>query len=93
MLARLYKDRKPSVALKYAIQASKLGDQKAVVLHAEILDSGLVHDPEHISTERAQLISQLLVKLDPVFSSNAVDSESIQRSGFIQFIEGLINNS
>ena len=81
-------DRNPSKALDYARVAAKLGDERAATVQAEILDTTDISDTTNTSSSRVMITSQLLAKLDPVFSQNVRESESLKGLGFIQVITG-----
>ena len=81
-------DRNPSKALDYARVAAKLGDERAATVQAEILDTTDISDTTNTSSSRVMITSQLLAKLDPVFSQNVRESESLRDLGFIQVITG-----
>ena len=91
-LARLHLTSNPSKDHSYAIQAASLGDIGAEAVLAEILDSGNVSSTTHTSTNRVELMGQLLAKLDPEFSYNVNKSEKLRTSGFITYMAGLCIN-
>ena len=91
MLGRLYSDRDASLAVHYSQLATGLGDVKADAVHAAVLDAIHPQGQDHVSRARLHLVSQVLVKLDPVFSYNSLKSESIRQSGFILFILGTVH--
>ena len=81
-------DRNPSKALDYARKAAELGDERNATVQAEILDTKDLSDPTHTSSSCVMITSQLLAKLDPAFSQNVRESESLRDLGFIQVIIG-----
>ena len=92
LLARLYLDSNPTKSHFYAKEAASLGDIPSTKVHANILDSGLVTNVQQLSSNRLHQTSLLLSKLDPCFSYNANEFESIGKSGFITTITGNPNH-
>ena len=88
LLGRLFSDTDTSLSLQYLRLATDLGDVHAGSVHAAVLDTNNLQGQDHITRARLQLLSQVLVKLDPAFSYNSIKSEIIKQSGFIQFIAG-----
>lgn len=89
LLGRLHSNTNPSLSLHYSRLAADLGDLHAGAVHAAVLDANNLQGQDHISRARLQLLSQVLVKLDPAFSYNSIKSEIIRQSGFIRFIAGI----
>ena len=87
MLARLYLDLDPVRSLGYAEQAVALGDIASETLLSELLDN-FPGNSSQITKTRLQLISQLISKLHTAFAFHAGKSETLQRSGFINYITG-----
>ena len=87
-MSRLYVESNPTKALDYAQKATKLGDGQAEAIQAEILDTRDISNPTHVSASRLMIASQLLARLDPVFSQNVRDSEILRDLGFIHVITG-----
>ena len=78
----------PFKSLSHAKLATSLGDVPSTVIHATILDNDLLKNAEQFTTNRLQLSSQLMAKLDPCFSFNAQDSKDLTNLGFIKLITG-----
>ena len=91
-MARLYLGTDPDRALYYAKKSTDNGDTLGFSVLAEVLDyvsGSSIDTPSLISTSRVQLISQIIVKLDPSFASNVGSCANLEKSGFIRFITGL----
>ena len=75
-------------ALDYAAAASNLGDVDGPSIEAYILD--YIGNPsiERVGKGRLDTISQLIVKLDPVFAFHSKDLHQNVRGKFISFIFG-----
>ena len=78
----------PFKSLSHAKLATSLGDIPSTVIHATILDNDLLKNAEQFTTNRLQLSSQLMAKLDPCFSFNAQDSKDLTNLSFIKLITG-----
>ena len=92
MLARLHLNINTIKSLLYAEKAIALGDTASTQIKAYILDSGLIKNSKQFSSNRLQLTSKLLSKLDPCFSFNVQNSEKLNKSDFIKHITGTLKN-
>ena len=92
-MARLYLGTDPDRALYYAKKSTDNGDTLGFSVLAEVLDyvsGSSIDTPSLISTSRVQLISQIIVKIDPSFASNVGSCANLEKSGFIRFITGYL---
>ena len=89
-MARLYLSTDPDRALQYAKYATDNGDTQGFSVLADVLDymSCPKSSSSCLNTTRVQLISQVIVKLDPSFASNVGSCVGLEKSGYIKFISG-----
>ena len=90
ILSRLVASSDPDQALIFASKASELGDIGAPALQAYMIDYGRASSGSLIGKERLSTISQLIVKLDPVYAYNATKFASVKDSCFTKQLIGTV---
>ena len=81
-------DTNPTEAFELATEATKLGALQAPRLQAHLLDYAGATTQGPVGKDRLLAVSQLIVKLDPVFAFHVTGSESIRNTGFVNFLTG-----
>lgn len=77
----------PTLALSYASKAAKMGDLAAPKIQAYLVDFCGAESTDLMGHERLSTISQLIVKLDPVFAYNA-RNELVYQLSFSKILIG-----
>lgn len=88
ILSRLFASAHPNQALLYATTASELGDIGAPAIQAHMIDYGMATSCSLIGKDRLSAISQLIVKLDPVYAFHANTLASVKETCFIKHLIG-----
>ena len=81
-------DSDPNKSFAFAQQAAVLGDPSSDKLKSELLDYKGADHSAQMGQARVQTISQLISKLDPVYSFNSLRSEELRKIGFMTFLSG-----
>ena len=86
----LFASSDPNKAFLYATTAAELGDVGAPALQAHMIDYGGISSPSFIGRERLSAVSQLVVKLDPVYAYYATKLASVKETCFTKHLIGNI---
>lgn len=82
-------DSDPEKSFNLAKQAHDLGDPVSASLQSQLLDHYGADHSLAMGKDRVRIISQLVSKLDPVFSFNIISYEKLKLLGFIPFLIGI----